>query len=315
MNPTDFRQYLPSKKVVIPLVGSLLILGGVIWWQQPSSGGSEGIATSELKRATDSDNDGLSDWKEKLWKTDPQEKDTDGDGTSDGEEVKKNRDPTAAGNDKLTALERDNIEEGSRQGLNTNQTDQLFSKILPSAVLIAEKQKKGEGTKLTSKQVNQVIAQTQKSINPEGEKKPYTPEDINAVKSTKESRKQYSQNLFAALSSVSQKQFGDELQLFAQAVKGENPKKKYEQMKKIAEAYTNMNQKLLEMEVPENFLDQHVQVVNNYYLIALSIEEMTRVKEDPVRALAAIERYRKIIRKNSEIFYQIGQRLNQDLEY
>ena len=39
----------------------------------------------------DTDNDGLKDWEEILWKTDPNNPDTDGDKTTDGEEIKLNR--------------------------------------------------------------------------------------------------------------------------------------------------------------------------------------------------------------------------------
>ena len=45
----------------------------------------------------DSDNDGLPDWEEALWKTDSHNPDTDSDGTLDGEEVKLGRNPTKKG--------------------------------------------------------------------------------------------------------------------------------------------------------------------------------------------------------------------------
>jgi len=55
------------------------------------------VARSIIEK--DTDGDGLKDWEEALWGTDPHNPDTDGDGTSDGEEVKSNRDPTKAGPD------------------------------------------------------------------------------------------------------------------------------------------------------------------------------------------------------------------------
>ena len=44
----------------------------------------------------DSDEDGLPDWEEALYKSDPFKKDTDGDGTNDGDEVRAGRDPIVA---------------------------------------------------------------------------------------------------------------------------------------------------------------------------------------------------------------------------
>ncbi len=50
----------------------------------------------------DSDGDGLKDWEEIIYGTDPHNPDTDGDGTPDGEEIKQGRDPLKKGpNDKI----------------------------------------------------------------------------------------------------------------------------------------------------------------------------------------------------------------------
>ena len=47
--------------------------------------------------SSDSDGDGLLDWEESLWGTDPLKYDTDGDGTSDKDEINQNRDPLVPG--------------------------------------------------------------------------------------------------------------------------------------------------------------------------------------------------------------------------
>jgi len=49
--------------------------------------------------SVDSDNDGLKDWEEIIYRTDPKNSDTDGDGTNDGDEIQKNRDPLVQGPD------------------------------------------------------------------------------------------------------------------------------------------------------------------------------------------------------------------------
>jgi hypothetical protein len=57
----------------------------------------------------DDDGDGLANWEEVLWGTDPNNPDTDGDGTSDGEEVKNNRNPLKAGPDDMNYNVEENI--------------------------------------------------------------------------------------------------------------------------------------------------------------------------------------------------------------
>ena len=53
-------------------------------------------ASSTTITDRDSDADGLPDWEEHLYGSDPLKFDTDGDGTPDGEEVREGRDPSKA---------------------------------------------------------------------------------------------------------------------------------------------------------------------------------------------------------------------------
>jgi len=58
----------------------------------------ERVSTSTLG---DADEDGVPDWKELLWGTDPYNPDTDGDGISDGDEIAANVNPLKAGSEPL----------------------------------------------------------------------------------------------------------------------------------------------------------------------------------------------------------------------
>ncbi|MEK7647227.1 MAG: hypothetical protein AAB378_02525 [Patescibacteria group bacterium] len=61
----------------------------------------------------DPDNDGLKNWEEALWKTDPNNQDMDKDGTPDGQEIKENRNPLKAGlDDQRISLETDSFNAG-----------------------------------------------------------------------------------------------------------------------------------------------------------------------------------------------------------
>ncbi len=88
------------KKPKIPLiaiiVGAILIIGGLVFVLKYSDkdslllGKTTKFSQEDLK---DSDNDGLKDWEEELYKTDPKNPDTDGDGYIDGEEVNSGHSP------------------------------------------------------------------------------------------------------------------------------------------------------------------------------------------------------------------------------
>ena len=141
--------YLPSQRFFIVFL-SLTALAGAVGWYVTKQPARE-IAYSQeklkvpdaaaLKVANaDSDKDGLKDWEEALWKTDPKFSDTDGDGTPDGEEVAKKRNPTVRGpNDAMSSNQstRDFLygERGERQGNLTEQFTRAFSRAVGPRVL------------------------------------------------------------------------------------------------------------------------------------------------------------------------------------
>ncbi len=94
------------KKLKIPpaiiILGVILIIGGVIFvWKYAKK---ENFPAQDWSASggKDSDNDGLRDWEEELYKTDPNNPDTDGDGYLDGEEVDSGHNPLVkAPGDKL----------------------------------------------------------------------------------------------------------------------------------------------------------------------------------------------------------------------
>lgn len=100
-----FTYFRSHRKAVLVLV-VLVLAGGLLAWhgatkkQGAATRGSFAIADNAMrdeqlkKLQQDSDGDGLRDWEEVLYHTDPHNPDTDGDGTPDGLEVKLGRDPT-----------------------------------------------------------------------------------------------------------------------------------------------------------------------------------------------------------------------------
>ena len=99
------KKYLPSKNFLIALSAAIIIvvLAIIFNYWKPSTTKIEnnnlvvaGANASSSAMDIDSDNDGLPDWKEALYGTNPHNPDTDGDGTPDGMEVAENRDPLKA---------------------------------------------------------------------------------------------------------------------------------------------------------------------------------------------------------------------------
>lgn len=98
------HKYLPSKRFIY-IILSIIIALGIIYifsFFTKAKAPVKVLSVTEVKAkvgefmALDSDTDGLKDWEEALYKTDPKNPDTDSDGTMDGAEVAVNRNPLKA---------------------------------------------------------------------------------------------------------------------------------------------------------------------------------------------------------------------------
>lgn len=106
----------------------------------------------------DSDQDGLSNEEERLYKTDPQKRDTDGDGYSDGVEVKSGYDPLRpAPGDKIFEVARPETETEEGSASTENLTADLSQEI---ASVITQKSAAGEDITLDEldERVNELLS-------------------------------------------------------------------------------------------------------------------------------------------------------------
>ena len=89
------------------------MVAGGFWFiyrnRQPGIQNQPKILTAAVSKTADenpdSDRDGLKDWEERLWGTNPNNPDTDGDGAPDGQEIKLGRNPLKPPPDSLDATQ------------------------------------------------------------------------------------------------------------------------------------------------------------------------------------------------------------------
>lgn len=85
---------------LVIILAVILIIGGIVFVLKFSNNKQPKFSQENLK---DSDNDGLKDWEEELYKTNPNNPDTDADGYLDGEEINSGHNPLVkAPGDQLT---------------------------------------------------------------------------------------------------------------------------------------------------------------------------------------------------------------------
>jgi hypothetical protein len=146
------KKYLPSKKFLVALsIAIVIILIAILlnyWKPSTTSYKNDNLSSVDASSSAmdvDSDGDGLPDWKENLYGTDPHKADTDGDGTSDLDEILADRDPLKANtapkgqepNDKIdtTTVEQNKAVVAEYEKLNDTEK---FSRDLISNIIASQ---------------------------------------------------------------------------------------------------------------------------------------------------------------------------------
>jgi len=291
-------KYLPSKKFSLILLSIIVALGiiyGFSLFKKPktislSNTKTENQASAPAFLNLDSDNDGLKDWEEALWKTDPQKADSDGDGTVDGEEVRLDRDPTKqninpAGqepSDKI-AEEIIAIRDEAQANFEELTVTEKVSRELFAQYIMAKK----INPTLSTNDIENIVTMALSYV-PEINFKIYTRKDIviNPLKDNETLRNYSNQIGKIILDNVKVPTEGVDT-IISDAANTQNDQTLIEDTKKIFERFTPLvekNQKivadLLKIPVPEIFLTEHLSLLNSFQEIYESLNLMKNSAND-----------------------------------
>lgn len=243
----------------------------------------------------DSDKDGLTDWQEEIYKTDPNNPDTDGDGYSDGEEVLSGYDPLAqAPNDKISgkAIE-PRPKSGSFSGLNL--TDEL-AKALAEAMKASSQnsfQTDSSGSlELTDSNLVDNALATALAKSPQLYLVP-TLEDENIKISSDDSLtagQNFVDQVAQILTSNNQSQKID-MEAAQKAVQTKN----YSELNQFIKNYKNSFLAIKELSVPPSWKEIHKKNLALIIANANILEAIKLINDDPLRALLALQQYQEIV--------------------
>lgn len=284
-----------STKIYLALCFSiLLIITGISFGNKKNAkvnnGSIEAIIEERVKKSLqeDTDSDGLKNWEESLYNTDPNNQDTDKDGTSDGEEIKQKRNPTVAGpNDTQTLSLIDTIATSTKPITATDKfSRELFTKYIEA---------KQAGKEITP--------DLQAQIAEDLLSKDYT-EDLptiteNDVKiSTREDDallQEYGNKLATILSKKRNPNLEQEL-VTLERIMGQGMTESDKQMLEETLAYyTSIKKGVLNLSVPAPFKDSHINIAQGINILAQSIEGILDLSTDPVGSMVKIGRYQDAI--------------------
>lgn len=278
------------------LIGSTLIFGTLYYVsslnkKQVTPALDETLQAATLQAlgevGTDADADGLSDWEERLWGTDPTKPDTDSDGTNDGEETKNKRDPTKKGPNDQVALELTATQNPIAtstlftQGSFAQAYAQIYTKLSAGETLSAE-QKEELSQHLIADISGNPILQTKKAI---------TLEEIALTKeNTVAAYEAYKQGFLSAIKKTSLSKPENEAEVLGRAIQTKN-KADFEKIAEIGKSHDALATLLVKIPTPSNLALTHLEIINSLYNLSLADAGMARAETDPITAIAALQRY------------------------
>jgi hypothetical protein len=301
-------KYLPSKKfslILLSIIIALGIIGLFIFFQKTKNNNSLTITNEKTEAkmqefiVLDSDNDGLKDWEEALWKTDPKKIDSDNDGTTDGDEVKLNRNPLVKNTAKEGQVPSDQADmeiiaankKADEEFAKLSETDKLsrtfFSQYLAS---------KSAGGADLSETNKQIILDTAIDMTETTSIKKYYSSDIKITNDfSTTSIKNYGNNLGQAFfTGTAVEKVYNEMETLMKA-SDTNDEKVLADLDPIIESYNNTIAKMLLISVPQEIVYTHLNLLNDLLSLKTSLEEMKKLFSDPVLAIGGIDRYQTAV--------------------
>lgn len=248
----------------------------------------------------DADGDGLKDWEEVLWKTDPDKKDTDGDGASDNEEIKAGRDPLKPGPNDKSSEKPEAVKKVEQLEQNETLTASYAKQFL--AQYLTLKQQKGALTEEDKqKLVNSIIG----SLDSQEIKDQYTASDLRISKNNSDAHltayAKKIKNILLAKTNNKENVI-EAFENIIEILKNEENSPEADIGKQIliinkaSSDYDFARKQLLDIgEVPGDFAMFHLDLVNGFNNLSNSLKSMADFSKDPLKAMVGRNKFEEEI--------------------
>jgi len=286
-----YKKYLPSKKFtyfILTFIGlgvfifiiSTLLFGKSSFLSKENKNklATQKLTINELLQK-DSDGDGVMDWEEGLWGTDPNNIKT-FNGTPDAEYVKSKREA---------------LQTPGENGLDNNslsETDKFAQQFFAS---IAALKQNGQVDANTIKNISTSLGQT---IVDSTIIDKYSNSDAKISANDDATRqKTYYTTIKKLFETYTKKGIGDEAEitgtLASSSITTEEKTKYTNQLSQIADAYQEYAQKVIGTQVPGSLVSYHLAIANNANNTGIAVRNMSKVTDDPIVGLSGLSQYQK----------------------
>ena len=296
-------RFLPSKKLLI-VFGVIFFSATVVFLFSKFHNrktlyflGQQNVAKGEiqpeLRRVliqNDADGDGLKDWEEILWKTDPRNADTDGDGTADNEEILANRNPLLPGPDdqKAEILIKNATAIVITEPVNSNltQTDLVARELFTGYLLLKQ------NNQLDTEQQEELIQNiVQNNLNALENSARYTVADLNlTADNSPETLTNFVRQHIIATSLGRGLEDDDVIVKNALVA---NDQSKLAELDANVGIYREIVALLLVIAVPSDLAELHLNLINEIEALIKNALQMRTIFEDPISGLVSMQAYAK----------------------
>jgi hypothetical protein len=237
---------------------------------------AQGAKVTDAVADVDTDGDGLPDWEEALWHTNPKLADTDGNGVTDADQVAKQRNMLAQ-----ASATSDPSSDPAAADDTANATKFLGKEVFAS--YLALKKDGAYSSDLNDSIINESLQQALLSTDPPI----FTKDDLTLSSNiSKVAIETYQAALHKTLN-VESSQY--DMVLLHQVIASEDPKAR-EQFDNTMEKYAAMLVTLRTMPVPEVLAEKHLAMLNALEATVYDMAATGNVRDDALKAMTASER-------------------------
>ena len=239
----------------------------------------------------DSDEDGLSDWEEVLWSTDPTKPDTDGNGVSDKDQVYVASESLSTAS--VLEYEKDidtietEFEEQKNSDVPPTSTDALAKELFASYLYSL----KG-GPDLSKEQQEEMVQEALGKVTPLITAPTYKQSEVRSVPATPESQQRYIASVREIVFAMTTGSDNEDAAFLALA-QGD---KEWAAgvLSEMVHVYTIYIEKLRTMEVPEDAVGLHANFVQALMQYIFTIEGFSLINSDPLRTAASVNVFQTV---------------------
>ena len=307
------RWFLAILVLIIAIFTALIIIAPNEQLKTPETGQKNQQPTIDQQRLAelnkDSDRDGLKDWEEIIYGTDPHNPDTDGDGTPDGEEIKQGRDPLKKGpNDKIqkpTAVSASASGDAKLSGLEQNLTSSFNQNLIQNYIPGLLAQGKTINGLSSNADIENYIAGL-KNQDLLASAPQITSSDVSILQNNDPATvKDYFNKLFAAYSDTVNKPTKDDLTILKEAF-DKNDFSLLLQLDEAIQEFRDGIDAAKKIPAPSDYVPFIVQELNYFSKIKRAIEIFRRADTDPLATVVTLTPRIELIKNIAALHKETG---------